>query len=92
LDHLDFSIAQVMRNSGCEVPDYMLELRKTSKSNKKKLAQKVPARKRISTELPMDKKRRERRQKRQRRAEKAKSLANGQGPLPKKHKTAAADS
>lgn len=86
------SIAQVMRNSGCEVPDYMLELRKTSKSNKKKLAQKVPARKRISTELPMDKKRRERRQKRQRRAEKAKSLANGQGPLPKKHKTAAADS
>jgi len=86
------SIAQVMRNSGCEVPEYMLQMRKTSKSNKKKLAQKVPSRKRISTELPMDKKRRERRQKRLRRAEKAKNLVAVQGPASKKAKTDATDS
>ena len=81
-----------MRNSGCEVPEYMLQMRKTSKSNKKKLAQKVPSRKRISTELPMDKKRRERRQKRLRRAEKAKNLVAVQGPASKKAKTDATDS
>jgi len=85
------SIAQVMRNSGCEVPEYMLKGKKTSKGNKKKLAQKVPARKRISTELPQEKKRRERQQKRMRRAQKAKHTS-AEVPCSKKAKTVAADS
>ena len=35
---------QVMRNSGCEVPDYMLTLKKVNRDERKKLAQQAPKR------------------------------------------------
>ena len=37
-----------MRNSGCEVPDYMLSLKKVNRDERKKLAQKAPKRDAIS--------------------------------------------
>ena len=37
-----------MRNSGCEVPDYMLSAKKTSRDEKRKLATKAPKRDGIS--------------------------------------------
>ncbi|KAG8223169.1 hypothetical protein J437_LFUL000335 [Ladona fulva] len=43
------SIAQVMRDSGCEVPDYMLRMKKASKEVRKQLEKKAPKRDRIST-------------------------------------------
>uniref|UniRef100_A0A1B6CLU8 Probable ATP-dependent RNA helicase DDX52 n=1 Tax=Clastoptera arizonana TaxID=38151 RepID=A0A1B6CLU8_9HEMI len=43
------SIATVMRDSGCEVPEYMLNLKKTSKREKRKLEHTAPNRKPIST-------------------------------------------
>lgn len=55
-------IATVMRNSGCEVPDYMLQMKKTSKSEAKKMAQNVPTRKSISTEPIPDKIKRKKRE------------------------------
>lgn len=44
-----------MRNSGCEVPEYMLQMKKTSKSEAKKMARVLPERKSISTEPFSDK-------------------------------------
>lgn len=44
-----------MRNSGCEVPEYMLQMKKTSKSEAKKMARSVPKRNSISTEPIPDK-------------------------------------
>ena len=52
-----------MRNSGCEVPEYMLQMKKTTKKDAKKLELNVPSRKRISTEPFPDKQKRERREK-----------------------------
>lgn len=43
------SIATVMRDSGCKVPDYMLSLKKTSKKERRKLEKTAPERKSIST-------------------------------------------
>ncbi|XP_054262312.1 probable ATP-dependent RNA helicase DDX52 [Macrosteles quadrilineatus] len=43
------SIATVMKDSGCEVPEYMLALKKVSKRAKRKLEQRAPERKPIST-------------------------------------------
>ncbi|XP_076334890.1 DExD-box helicase 52 isoform X1 [Tachypleus tridentatus] len=43
------SIAQIMKNSGCHVPDYMLKMKKPSKETKRKLVQKAPHRKSITT-------------------------------------------
>jgi len=43
------TIAQVMRNSGCEVPDYMLGMKRASRDERKKLAAKAPKREGIST-------------------------------------------
>jgi len=43
------TIAQVMRNSGCEVPDYMLGLKKANRDERKKLAVQAPKREGIST-------------------------------------------
>ena len=37
-------IIQVMRNSGCEVPDYMLTLKKVNRDERKKLALRAPKR------------------------------------------------
>ena len=37
-----------MRNSGCEVPDYMLSAKKTSRDERRKLATKAPKRDGIS--------------------------------------------
>lgn len=52
-----------MRSSGCEVPEFMLKIKKTSKSNAKKLELNVPKRKRISTEPFPEKEARERQEK-----------------------------
>lgn len=38
-----------MRNSGCEVPDYMLGLKKANRDERKKLAVQAPKREGIST-------------------------------------------
>uniref|UniRef100_A0A1B6MTW2 Probable ATP-dependent RNA helicase DDX52 n=1 Tax=Graphocephala atropunctata TaxID=36148 RepID=A0A1B6MTW2_9HEMI len=43
------SIATVMKDSGCEVPEYILTLKKTSKRERRKLEQRAPERKPIST-------------------------------------------
>ncbi|XP_023330370.1 probable ATP-dependent RNA helicase DDX52 [Eurytemora carolleeae] len=51
------SIAQVMRNSGCEVPEYMLLL-KTSRDVKKQIENNAPKRDSISRESKFDKARR----------------------------------
>ncbi|XP_046386753.1 probable ATP-dependent RNA helicase DDX52 [Ischnura elegans] len=43
------SIAQVLRDSGCYVPDYMLRMKKASRDERRQLEQKAPKRDRIST-------------------------------------------
>ena len=43
------SIANVLRASGCEVPEYMLEINKPNKSEKKKLDQSTVEREKILT-------------------------------------------
>merc|ERR1712228_959959 len=48
------TIAQVMRNSGCEVPDYMLHLKKPSRDDRKKLVARAPKRDGISRESKYD--------------------------------------
>jgi len=55
------SIATVMKNSGCEVPDYMMGL-KTSRDRKKELAKRAPRREGVTKEgayLKQEKRRRE---------------------------------
>ncbi len=42
------SIANIIREAGCTVPEYMLKLRKPSKKLKRKLANKAPRRKKIN--------------------------------------------
>ena len=42
------SIANIIREAGCEVPDYMLKLKKPSKKAKRLLASKAPKRKKIN--------------------------------------------
>ena len=44
-----FSIATVMRASGCHVPDYMLAMKKHNKKEKRKLEREAPKRSSIST-------------------------------------------
>ncbi|KAK2708242.1 probable ATP-dependent RNA helicase DDX52 [Artemia franciscana] len=44
------SIAQVMRDSGCEVPEYMLQMKKQKKMGKRKRKEVQPQRARISTD------------------------------------------
>ena len=41
-------LSQVMKNSGCEVPSYMLTMKKGSRDDRKKLAAKAPKRDGIS--------------------------------------------
>ena len=48
----------MMRNSGCEVPEYMLKIKKPWKNELRKMAQQVPKRHRISTEPLQDEKKR----------------------------------
>ncbi|XP_049767383.1 probable ATP-dependent RNA helicase DDX52 isoform X5 [Schistocerca cancellata] len=43
------SIAQMVQDSGCEVPEYLLKLKKSSKRDRRKLEKKAPQRERIST-------------------------------------------
>ncbi|KAL6425547.1 hypothetical protein ACFW04_009595 [Cataglyphis niger] len=50
------SIAAVMRTSGCDVPDYMLAMKKHSKKERRKLERTAPTRERILT-VPMYKQR-----------------------------------
>ncbi|XP_020707702.1 probable ATP-dependent RNA helicase DDX52 isoform X2 [Athalia rosae] len=47
------SIAAVMRASGCDVPDYMLSMKKHNKREKRELQRRAPPRDRIST-IPTD--------------------------------------
>ena len=47
LPHLR-SIANIIREAGCSVPDYMLKLKKPSKKDKRQLAHKAPKRKKIA--------------------------------------------
>lgn len=42
------SIANIIREAGCEVPEYMLKLKKPSKKSKRLLAKKAPIRKKIN--------------------------------------------
>merc|ERR1719411_104385 len=51
------TIAEVMKNSGCEVPSYMLTMKKGSRDDRKKLAAKAPKRDGISQYLNMRRKR-----------------------------------
>lgn len=73
-----------MRNSGCEVPEYMLQMKKTSKSEAKKMARTVPKRKPISTEPIMDK---IKRKKRERIIANVRQAKQKGGPSPKRPKT-----
>lgn len=66
-----------MRNAGCEVPDYMMQMKKTSKSELKRLERKIPERNSISTEPLTDKIRRERREKKAAAKLKKKLIKNG---------------
>ncbi|XP_060079542.1 probable ATP-dependent RNA helicase DDX52 [Ylistrum balloti] len=45
------SIANIMREAGCPVPDYMLQIKRLSKKKRKKLSKRVPKRDCISTNL-----------------------------------------
>uniref|UniRef100_A0A1B6HEI1 Probable ATP-dependent RNA helicase DDX52 n=1 Tax=Homalodisca liturata TaxID=320908 RepID=A0A1B6HEI1_9HEMI len=44
------SIATVMKESGCEVPEYIMNMKKTSKRERRKMEQRAPQRKSISTQ------------------------------------------
>lgn len=46
--HSNFSIAKVIKNSGCPVPEYMLTMKENSKKAKKKLLKTVPEREDIN--------------------------------------------
>ncbi|XP_067680629.1 probable ATP-dependent RNA helicase DDX52 [Haliotis asinina] len=48
------SIANVMKQAGCSVPDYMLKLARPSKKHRKKLAHTAPKRKSVSTDSQYD--------------------------------------
>ncbi|XP_071079357.1 probable ATP-dependent RNA helicase DDX52 [Haliotis cracherodii] len=48
------SIANVMKQAGCPVPDYMLQLARPSKKRRKKLAHTAPKRKPVSTDSQYD--------------------------------------
>ncbi|KAG1672548.1 putative ATP-dependent RNA helicase DDX52 [Nymphon striatum] len=54
------SIAQVMRNSGCKVPKYMLEIKKPTQKEKRHLATHAPKRKSINTESLYDQQKKKR--------------------------------
>ncbi|OWF37737.1 probable ATP-dependent RNA helicase DDX52 [Mizuhopecten yessoensis] len=45
------SIANIMHEAGCPVPDYMLQIKRLSKKKRKKMSKKVPRRDCISTNL-----------------------------------------
>lgn len=77
-----------MRNSGCEVPEYMLQMKKTSRSDAKKMARKVPTRKSISTEPLPDKIKRKKRERIIANVRKNKQSGQ-QGPSSKKQKIVA---
>jgi len=49
------SIATVMKESGCPVPDYMLSLKKMKKAQRKKLERSAPDRKPITTQITYEK-------------------------------------
>jgi len=52
------TIAQVMRNSGCEVPEYMLHMKKPTRDKRKDLEKRAPKREGIATESQYDKNKR----------------------------------
>jgi len=56
------TIAQVMRNSGCEVPEYMLHLKKPSRDDKRKLAERAPKRDGIRKESKYEKEERKKKE------------------------------
>eukprot|EP01138_Halocafeteria_seosinensis_P016351 gb/GECG01016682.1/.p1 GENE.gb/GECG01016682.1/~~gb/GECG01016682.1/.p1 ORF type:complete len:681 (+),score=104.31 gb/GECG01016682.1/:1-2043(+) len=74
------SIANLMRLSGCEVPEWMLEIKKPKRSEKRKMAKSAPKRQSIST-IPSYVKRKEAHK---RRMIKNSKEAKAQGKLRKK--------
>ena len=52
------SIAQIIKDSGSDVPDYMLKLKKATRKEKRKLAKHALKRETISTESKYDKEKR----------------------------------
>jgi ATP-dependent RNA helicase DDX52/ROK1 len=48
------SVANVLRASGCEVPDWMLEIKVASKSKRRRLMQRAPLRRKITTVPKVD--------------------------------------
>jgi len=48
------TIAEVMKNSGCDVPGYMLSMKKASRDDRKKLASKAPKRDGITSKYEKD--------------------------------------
>ncbi|XP_075154914.1 DExD-box helicase 52 [Haematobia irritans] len=57
------SIAEIIKNSGGKVPDFMLNMKKPKKSDKKKLANFAPKREDISTKIKPEQERQEKLQK-----------------------------
>ena len=55
IQFLSNSIANVMQNSGCKVPDYMLKIKKQSKRERKRLEKTVPQRANIAVRNPTKK-------------------------------------
>eukprot|EP00914_Ancora_sagittata_P021922 GHVO01043681.1.p1 GENE.GHVO01043681.1~~GHVO01043681.1.p1 ORF type:complete len:270 (+),score=46.50 GHVO01043681.1:121-810(+) len=53
------TVAGVLKQSGCEVPDWILKLRKARTSEKKKMIKNPPKRQKISTQPPSEKKRKD---------------------------------
>lgn len=54
------SVARIVQQSGCDIPDYLLSLKKPNKRDKRKLEKKAPKRDRISTVPLYDIKKKER--------------------------------
>lgn len=78
-----------MRNSGCEVPEYMLQMKRPSKRNARKLAKELPKRSRISTEPIPERRKREHREKRIKKLKEAKIKGQALPPPPAKKKKVA---
>lgn len=77
------SIATVMRDSGCDVPQYMLDMKKTSKRTRRELENRAPERASVSTVPKFEKQKQERLE---RKIQNAKRKKKGLAPLPEKEK------
>lgn len=71
------SIAKVIKNSGCPVPEYMLTMKEHSKKAKKKLEKTIPEREDISVKHAAGKKRMNRNADKNKRKANGKTVQNG---------------